>query len=166
MKNRVLFASLVVAIAACGSSKKKDKKAEVPAGARPEIEAVVESLLEVVDERSRQRVGFIEKTSYDSGRIVYWVYGPKYREKMGYLLSNNRAVAFEWHAGERTKREIEYPADTMKSNVRRVLRYTDSIALVEVSQEAIARELLKARYAKPEDEKAGDDEGCGCGCGE
>ncbi|MHC4957607.1 MAG: hypothetical protein ACYTGN_04465 [Planctomycetota bacterium] len=161
MKYRVLFASLAVAIAACGSSKKKDSdESELPAGARPEVEAVVEALYEVVDEKGRQRVGFVEKTSYDSGRIVFWVYGPKYREKLGYLLPNNRAVAFEWQAGERTKREIQYPADTMNSNIRRVLQYTDSIAMVPVEQTAIAKEMLDKRYAKPEKTEG---EGCGCG---
>ena len=163
MKYRVLFASLLVALGACGSSKKDSDQAEMPSAGRPQV-GVVETLFEVVDEKGRQRIGFVEKTSYDSGRIVFWVYGPKYREKQGYLLPNNRAYKYDWHAGERTPSETEFAADTMNSNVRRVLEYTDSIVMVQVDQAAIANELLKKRYAKPA--QTAEAAGCGCGCGE
>ena len=128
----------------------------------------MQTLYQVLDEKERNRVGFVEKTSYDSGRIVFWVYDASYKMKLGYLLPNNRAYKFGWAAGKRIDAETAFPADTVSSNVRRVLDYGATVVIEQISQKQVAAELLKGRYDKPEDKQdeggEGDaDEGCGDG---
>ena len=131
MKSLFLPALLLFAVA-CGKSTVHET-AKVSSGLRAEV-GVVETVYEVLEEMARTRVGFVNKTSYDSGRIVYWVYGPGYREKMGYLLAN----------------------------VRRVLGHDKVVVLEPIDQKELAKQLLKGRYDKPKaDDKAGC--GCGCG---
>lgn len=157
MKSLFLPALLLFAVA-CGKSTVHET-AKVSSGPRAEV-GVVETVYEVLEEMARTRVGFVNKTSYDSGRIVYWVYGPGYREKMGYLLANNMAYKYEWlPGGKRVEKALV--ADTRYSNVRRVLGHDKVVVLEPIDQTELAKQLLKGRYDKP---KA--DGGCGCGCGD
>ena len=163
MKNLVLTALVVVlSTAGCRSRNSSDKQqAKLQSATAPDV-GVVEKLFSVLDERERTRVGFIERNDYKSGRVVYWVYGPHYKLKLGYLLPNNRAYRFRWQAGQRIAGEDEFPADTMNSNVRRVLDYGAPVVIEAIGQKELAGELLKGRYAEPKAE-AGTDGTDGCG---
>jgi len=165
MKNLVLNALLVVlSTAGCKSSTDQQPAKLQPASA-PDV-GHVEKLFQVLDETERIRVGFLEQTNYKSGRVVYWVYGPSYKLKLGYLLPNNRAYKFRWQAGQRISGEDQFPADTMNSNVRRVLDYDDTVVIEAISQKEVADDLLKGRYGKPKKKETAKAAGCGDGCGD
>ena len=117
---------------------------------KPEI-GLVESIHQVLDQKSRERVGFVDKTSYDSGRIIYWVYGPDRTEKMGYVLPNNSAYRFVWHGEHRDPEAHPVGADVMSFNVRRILDYGKVVDLVPIDQEQLAEEMLAGRYGKKEE---------------
>ena len=119
MKSLFLFALLFFAVACGGNA---DRRSSKPGGRTPEL-GVIETVYEVLNEKDRTRAGFVNKVSYDSGRIIYWVYGTNYREKMGYVLTNNRAFKYVWQAGSNKPVEKELIADTMNANVRRVLHF-------------------------------------------
>jgi len=162
MKSLFLPALLLFAVA-CGKSA-DNETAKVSTGPRAEV-GVVETVYEVLEEMARTRVGFVNKTSYDSGRIVYWVYGPGYHEKLGYLLTNGRAYKYEWLPGGK-RAETALAADTRNSNVRRVLGHDKVVVLEPIGQDELAKQLLAGRYDKPK--AAGEEDGCGsaCGCGD
>lgn len=146
MKSLLLPALLLFAVA-CGQSTRHET-AEVPHGLRAEV-GVVETVYEVLEEMDRTRVGFVNKTSYDSGRVIYWVLGPDYREKLGYVLTNNRAYKYEWLPGG-TRAETVLVADNRNSNVRRILDHDKVVVLEPIDQDVLSRQLLKGRYDKPE----------------
>ena len=137
--------AVLLVFVACGKS--NDHSADTSAG-RPEV-GVVEKVYEVINEMDRTRVGFVNLTSYDSGRVIYWVYGPDYRDKRGYVLTNNRAVKYVWRPGDTKAVEMELNADTRNSSVRRILENDKVIVLEEIDQKKLANELLGDRYAKP-----------------
>ena len=161
MKNLVLTALFVV-LSSAGCKSKDQQSAKLQPASAPDV-GHVEKIFQVLDETERTRVGFLEQTNYKSGRVVYWVYGPSYKLKLGYLLPNNRAYKFRWQAGQRISGEDQFPADTMNSNIRRVLDYDDTVVIEAVSQREVAGDLLKGRYGKPEKKDAA---GCGDGCGD
>ncbi len=145
MKSLLLPALLLFAVA-CGHST-KHQTAKVSHGLRAEV-GVVETVYEVLEEMDRTRVGFVNKTSYDSGRVIYWVFGPEYKEKLGYLLTSNRAFKYEWLPGG-TRAETALVADTRNSNVRRILDHDKVVVLVPIDQDTLSKQLLKGRYDKP-----------------
>lgn len=166
MKNLVLPALLVLVVLPVGCRSKDKKKAQLPDGRTPEI-GVIETLYQVLDEKSRDRVGFVQKMKYDSGRILYWIYGPTYRGKQGYMLTNNIAFKYAWVNGKRVEQKLS--ADTINAQVRRVLGYGYQVVLEEIDQREVAKQQLGDRYKKDSAKKP-DGEGCGagdaCGCGD
>ncbi len=152
MKSLLLPALLLFAVA-CGKSTDHET-AKVSHGLRAEV-GIVDTVYEVLEEMGRARVGFVNKTSYDSGRVIYWVLGADYRETLGYVLTNNRAYKYEWLPGG-TRAEKALVADTRNSNVCRILDHDKIVVLVPIDQDTLSKQLLKGRYDKPKD-------GGGCG---
>jgi hypothetical protein len=156
MKILLLPAVLVLLVGCSRPSPQPDALGEW----KPEI-GLVESIYQVLDKKSRERVGFVDKTSYDSGRLIYWVYGPDRKEKLGYVLPNNSAYRFVWHAGYRDPEAQSIGADKMSFNVRRILDYDKVVDLEPIDQEELADEMLAGRYGKKEEgaEPASTEEG-------
>ncbi len=136
---------LVAAIAACKSSA-PSKKAEAPTATGPKVERE-KALYEVLDEKTGARVGFVEKTTYDDGRVVYWVTGRDRGVKLGYMLPNNNGFRYEWVAGVRSQEPEPIGADTFQSNARRILGYKSPVKLHEISWEDLRKEYEPAPAA-------------------
>lgn len=134
---------LVAAVAACKSSG-QPQKAEAPKELAPRFERA-KALYEVLDEKTGARVGFVEKTTYDDGRVVYWVTGRDRGVKLGYMLPNNSGYRYEWDAGVRSQDPEPIGADTFQANARRILGYKSPVKLHEISWD----DLLKEYEAPP-----------------
>jgi len=155
MKSAILPLMLLLA-AACGSSKKA-KKSEAPT---PEVQiGRLEVLYEVLDKETRGRVGFVEKTRYDSGRVLYLVRGLDRGTSLGYVLENNVAYRYVFVGGKRVAEHENLGADTITSGARKVLGYDRPVLLEETSLQALAAELEERRKAAEEPAAAPADEG-------
>jgi hypothetical protein len=143
--NRNLLLLLAV-LAACASS--GDGKAETPSveAGRPEI-GRNEAVYEVVDQRSRARVAFAEKTVYDSGRVILWVRDLRRQRALGYIDSNGRAFRFHWEQGRRKEEPEALGADTTNTSLRRIVGHETSVELVATSEKALGEEMLAAKRA-------------------
>ena len=157
----LLLPGLLLFSVACGKS--NDEHTAKTADGPVEV-GVVDTIYQVLNEMDRERVGFVNVTSYNSGRVVYWVYGPDYNAKLGYVLADNRAVKYVWRPGDKRAVEEALVSDTRNSSVRRILENEHVIVLEKIDARALAAEKLGDRYAKPAPAKT--DDGCGCGCGE
>jgi hypothetical protein len=128
---------MVAALAACGSS---GKKAESQKDWAPKFERA-KALYEVRDEKSGARVGFVEKTTYDDGRVVYWVTDAERKLKLGYMTQNNRGYRYDWVAGVRSETPEFIGADTFQANARKILGYGSPVKLVEIAWEDLLKEF-------------------------
>lgn len=135
---------LVAALAACKSTGGTEK-AQSGKDTSPKFERE-KALWEVIDDRSGARLGFVEKTIYSDGRVIYWVTGPKRDIKYGYMLPNNQGYRYEWVGGVRSKDAEFVGADTYQANARRILGHGSPVTLREISLE----DLLKESRAKPQ----------------
>lgn len=138
------FAILAIAALAACKSSDRTEKAESPKEWSPKFERA-KALYEVLDEKSEARVGFVEKTTYDDGHVVYWVTGPDRGAKHGYMTTNNRGYKYDWVAGERSKDAEFIGADTFQANARRILEYKSPVKLREIAW----KDLLKEYEAPP-----------------
>ncbi|MFI5401562.1 MAG: hypothetical protein ACHQ1G_01400 [Planctomycetota bacterium] len=136
---------LCAALAACTSSA-PSKKTEAPNELGPSFQRA-KALYEVLDEKTEARVGFVEKTTYDDGRVIYWVTGPDRDVKYGYMLPNNNGYKYDWVAGVRSQEAESIGADTFHSNARRILGYKSPVKLHEIAW----KDLLKEYEAPPAD---------------
>jgi hypothetical protein len=130
---------LVAALAACGSSSQKDK-AQSQKDWAPKFERA-KALYEVRDEKSGKRVGFVEKTTYDDGRVVYWVTDADRKVKHGYMTPNNRGYKYDWVAGVRSESPEFIGADTFQANARKILGYGSPVTLTEIAWEDLLKEF-------------------------
>jgi len=130
---------LVAAVAACKSSGRPEK-AEAQGDFSPKFERA-KALYEVRDETTGKRVGFVEKTTYDDGRVIYWVTGPDRNIKLGYMTSNNNGYKYDWVAGKRSEKPDFIGADTFQANARRILDYGSPVKLVEISWDDLLKEF-------------------------
>ena len=130
---------LIAAVAACKSSGTSKKADTQPSEWSPKFERA-KALYEVRDEGTGARIGFVEKTTYEDGKIVYWVTGTDRRVKHGYMLPNNRGYKYDWLAGERSKEAEFIGADTFQANARRILEYKSPVVLHEIAWEALLKE--------------------------
>jgi hypothetical protein len=133
------FAILAIAALAACKSSPRTEKAESPKDGSPKLERA-KALHEVLDERTEARVGFVEKTTYDDGRVVYWVTGPERGERLGYMLPNNSGFRYDWVAGVRSQDAEPIGADTFQANARRILGYKSPVKLREIAWEALLKE--------------------------
>lgn len=138
------FLAVLALIGACKSGRAPPKEGPAAGEATPKIERT-KVLYEVLDERSGQRVGFVEKTTYSDDRVVYWVTGTDREVRHGYMLPNNAGYKYEWVAGQRAKEATFIGADTYQANARRILGYTRTVKLREIAWE----DLLKEHGATP-----------------
>jgi hypothetical protein len=128
----------IAALAACKSSGTA-QKAQAPEEWSPKFERA-KALYEVLDEKTGARVGFVEKTTYDDGKVVYWVKGPDRKVTYGYMTTNNQGYKYDWIAGERTETPESIGADTYRANARRILGYKSPVKLREISWEDLLKE--------------------------
>ncbi len=142
------FAILIAALAACKSSG-ESQNAQGSKEWAPKFERE-KVLYQVLDENTGKRVGFVEKTTYDSGKVVYWVTGPDRSVKYGYMTPNNNGYRYEWLAGVRSKDATPIGADTFQSNARRILGHKTPVKLREISLD----DLLKEYEAPPKGDGA------------
>lgn len=150
MKSLFLLAALALAVGCKGS-----EKARMADPHQPEFQQI-KSYYEILDDDTGQRVGFVEKTQYDSGRLLYWVTDPKRELKYGYFLPNGSAYKFEWVGGQRAEKPRSLGADVYSASARRILGYTRPVRL-----ESITLEALIAEHRKPKAEPAKAKEGGG-----
>jgi hypothetical protein len=148
MKKALLPALLILAVAC---SKRSQRVEEIPTASTPRVGLVVK-MYEGLDLKSRVRVGFVEKTKYDRGDVIYWVTGPDHREKVGYVLPNNQAYKYVWEVGKRRAEPEFLGADVMTYQVRRILDYDKTVAMEPIDQEEVARQLAPNGYEKPKQE--------------
>lgn len=133
------FAILAIAaLAACKSSGRKET-AQSPGEWSPKFERT-KALYELLDEKTDARVGFVEKTTYDDGRVIYWVTGVDRSVKYGYMLPNNSGYRYDWVAGVRSKDAAPIGADTYQANARRILGYGSPVKLHEIAWEELLKE--------------------------
>jgi len=134
MKSLFLLAALALAVGCSGS-----RKARTSDPHQPEFQQI-KSYYEVLDDDTGQRVGFVEKTHYDSGRVLYWVSDPKRDLKYGYFLPNGSAYQFEWVGGQRAEKPKSLGADVYSASARRILGYARPVRLEAISLEALVAE--------------------------
>jgi len=162
--DRILLLFAAAALAACaGQGRDRAETAPGVEAGRPELGRNT-AIYEVVDERSRARLAFVERTEYDSGRVVLWVRDLPRRRSLGYIDSNGRGYRFRWVNGRREQEPESLGADLVAFNVRRILGYERAVELVETSEKRLGDELLaKMRKAEaaPAAPAAGDAEGAG-----
>jgi|GEM_PF-6233741 len=138
----LLLATLLLA-AACS----RPQKSEVPARIAPRFGHIV-SIRQVVDKKTRERLGFIEEFRYDSGQVLFWVRTADRTERMGYITPANQAFKYVWRVGQRDEEAEFIGADTLSSNARRILGYDRPVALEPISLTALAAEAT-AKSAAP-----------------
>ncbi len=132
------FAILVAALAACKSSG-EPQKAQASRELAPKFERE-KALYQVLDEKTGARIGFVEKTTYDDGKVVYWVTGPDRNVRYGYMTPNNNGYKYDWVAGVRSTEATPIGADTFQSNARRILGHKTPVTLREISLDALLKE--------------------------
>lgn len=141
----LLFIALAPGLASC-KSKQVGTPMPEPSNT-PDIEQRTLQIFEVVDAKSRERLGYVEKKQYGSGRILYWVYGVKRAIKLGYVEENGRAYRYEWDRALRKDTEKEFPADSHAIGVRRILDHTASVAMVPRTERELLESLERAANA-------------------
>ncbi|MHC4971007.1 MAG: hypothetical protein ACYTG3_01615 [Planctomycetota bacterium] len=151
MKSLFLLAALALAVGCSGS-----KKARTSDPHQPEFQQI-KSYYQILDDDTGQRVGFVEKTQYDSGRVLYWVTDPKRELKYGYFLPNGSAYKFEWIGGRRAEQPKSLGADVYSASARRILGYGRPVRLEGITLEALVAEHKKAK-AQPAPAKEGSGE--------
>lgn len=129
---------LVAALAACKSSGRTDK-AQSGKDWAPKFEQET-VLWEVLDDSTGKRIGFVEKTTYDDGSVIYWVTGPDRNVKQGYMLPNNQGYRYVWVAGVRSKDAEFVGADTFQANARKILGYGSTVRLHQIAWEDLLKE--------------------------
>jgi hypothetical protein len=155
MKSLFLLAALALAVGCAGS-----KKARTTDPHQPEFQQI-KSYFEVLDDDTGQRVGFVEKTHYDSGRVLYWVTDLKRELKYGYFLPNGSAYQFEWVGGQRAEKPKSLGADVYSASARRILGYARPVRLEAISLEALVAEHQpkpKAEASKAKEDGGEEDE--------
>jgi hypothetical protein len=149
---RTLLTAAVL-VAAC-ASKTKNKK--MPATtAEPELGRIAQ-LYDVLDEKDRTLLGYIEKVKYDSGRVLYWIYGPRRQEKLGYIQDNGRAFRIELKVEGGTD-HVDLGADSHAVGARRVLEASAPVVLIMIDEKEYFSRVrerlgLKQPAAKTDDE--------------
>ena len=154
MKSLILPVALLL-LAACSSS----KKAETTVAAAPDVQVGrVDRLWQVLDGETRERIGFVEKTVYDKGLMLYLVRGPDRGTSLGYIQPNNVAYRYVWIGGKRSQEHENLGADTITAGARRILGYDRPVVMEESSLEALLAESRAADEPKQEPVAEGDDE--------
>ena len=138
---KILYLPAVLMLAgACGQPAKWKNVPAPPAQAESYL---VESVYEVLDKESRQRLGLVAKHRYRDPRVIYWVTDTS-GENRGYVLANNQAYKYDWHAGQRATSARFVGADTITAGSRRVLGYGRPVTLEETSLQALLAELSQS----------------------
>lgn len=140
---KLLLAAIVFVAGACttGGTRHQQQTDEPPSSISPKFGRIV-TLYEVLDQDTRERVGYVELTRYDSGQDIYWVRDKNRRDaKLGYILTNNMGYRYVSHAGRRSPNPEFIGADTISANARRILGYDHPVELQETSLEALARAI-------------------------
>ena len=153
MKSLPYFLAVLALVAACGSTKNSGaEKAEMPSNAVPRFEKM-RSYFEMIDDDTEERVGFIEKVTYDDGRIVYWVTGLDRATRRGFILANGAGYKYDWIGGQRTEEPEFIGADTYSTNSRRILGYDRPVRLEAITIEALMKEYERT----PQPQKKSED---------
>jgi hypothetical protein len=130
---------LIAAAAACSSSGSKGRAQQSQTDWAPKFERA-KALFEVRDEKGGARVGFVEKTTYDDGSVVYWVTDVDRKVRHGYMTANNRGYRYDWVAGVRSESAEFIGADTFQANARKILGYGRPVVLNEIAWEDLLKE--------------------------
>ena len=139
MKSILLTLPLIALVAACKGSAKEETVSQTPAVGAPKT-GIVDAVHEVLDEASLERIGLVKKIRYGSSGAIWWVYDDD-GGRRGYILSNNRAYAYEWFGGQRSKDARFIGADTITSGARAILGHKSPVVLQETSLQALVKEL-------------------------
>jgi hypothetical protein len=156
---------LTLALAACANGEKAETTREPTA---PVFGRMTE-ISEVLDSRTRQRVGFLERCSYEDGRVIYWVSGPARDERLGFILATGRAYRYVWYAGRRSPEPEDLGADVREVGARRILGHEHTVVFQPTSLEKLKGELTPPAPKKappkgaPAEPAEGEESGCGCG---
>jgi len=128
---RTLLTAAVLVTAACAS--KNTKNESMPfSSTEPELGRIAK-LYDVLDEKSRKRLGYMERVKYGSGRVLNWVYGPRREEKLGYIQDNGRAFRIELKIEGGTE-HVDLGADSHSVGARRILDASAPVVLVTIDE--------------------------------
>jgi hypothetical protein len=141
MRRSLALLLVLALIGACKASPPKEKDAAAPAVGR------TKALFEVRDERTGDRIGFVEKATYDDGRVIFWVTGLDREVRYGYMLPNNSGYKYEWVAGQRSKDPQFIGADTYQANARKILDHGSPVVLREIEWEELLKEYEGTKKA-------------------
>lgn len=134
------FAILAIAALAACKSTGRQQEAQSGDALSPKL-GRAKALYEVRDEKSGARIGFVEKTTYDDGRVIYWVTGPDRGVRLGYMLPNNNGYRYDWVGGQRSEEPQFLGADTFQANSRKILGYGSPVTLREIAWEELRKEV-------------------------
>lgn len=149
---RILIPAAIL-LAACAQSRKAETSDK--GGAAPKIGKAT-ALYEVVDSKGRQRIGFVEKTEYEGGGLIWWVSGLDRGVRRGYIVGSGRAYRYVWlPGGQRAQEPADLGVDTIAFGVRRILEHDAGVDLVSTSEKKLGEEMLAAR-AKAEAPKGAE----------
>jgi len=149
MRNLVLLAA-IVGLAACS----RFRQAKEPDPWRPRFGRTI-AVYEVLDEDTRERVGFVDRAEYDDGRVLYWVQGPERDEKLGFIMATGRAYRYVWIAGKRSPEPEDLGADVRAVGARKILGHGRPVVLEATSLERLLEEKRKQPAAEPANEGDG-----------
>jgi len=148
----------IVAIAAACKGQPKAEKSDLPRTVAPKFETT-KTLYEILDNKTGNRLGFVEKTFYDDGTVVYWVTSLDRETRLGYFLDNGRAYKYDWIVGQRTPDATFLGADSYFANARKILGHNLPVHVEEISVQELMREYESQGKpeAKPADAESGDE---------
>lgn len=138
MKSILATFPFLVLMAAC-AGRETETVSVAPVVGTPQT-GIVDAVHEVRDKASKERIGLVKKIRYGKSGTIYWVYD-RDGERRGYVLSNNRAYVYDWHAGQRSQDARFLGADTITSGARRILGHERPVVLEETSLEALVAEM-------------------------
>ena len=153
---RTLLTAVVLVAAACASKKTKTKTM-LGSSTEPELGRIAQ-LYDVLDEKSRKRLGYMEKVRYNSGRVLYWVYGPRRAEKLGYIQEGGRAFRIELKIEGGTD-HVDLGADSHSVGARRILEAGAPVVLVTIDEREYFSRVREQLGLKQPGAKTETDEG-------
>ncbi len=107
---------------------------------QPKIGRLVQ-LHQVLDKRTRERIGFVETMKYDNGQSLMWIKDKERVLKLGYITPSNQGYRYTWHAGKRSDKPEFIGADTVTFNARKILSYDSPAELAPITLQQLADEL-------------------------
>ena len=135
----LVFPLALLLIAACGSSSKKSDAKSAGAATAPGDDSLLMAGYEIREKDGGAQVGTVYKRDHGHGRVLYWVNDSKGKRR-GYVTTNNRAFAYEYAMGERSKKAYFIGADTITASARKVIGHSKPVLLKQIDLDTWVRQ--------------------------